>query len=984
MNTGSALARFTITLSQAVTEPVQVEWFTSDGTAKAGVDYAANKGTALFAPGETSKTVDILVYGRAVGSEDRSFFVEMLPPTNAILGASIGECIITVDTSGSTPVTQIIVPTGPKGIQGDSAYQAYLNTTTDNPPMTEGEWVESLKGNPAEIALEVAPLIDVGATVLVAEGTEALSKPDSTTVKAIARRIAYAAPAKIATVVLADGDNSVGQADMTGDALDLSSSGISPKIMRGNTFISPTWSVTAEGKILIKGAIAGDVLYVCQYDFVSHKKINTNSRELWRRVTSEAGLSLVDGSFEEGAVINNKSDAVWHIAGGQSYTWGGTLPKIIDPDSAPDSIGWIKTPTQVTASNVILPKGGSVQDAIKYFTPEMFGAKAVFDPDVDDQPFVDKAIQAAESSGYPLIILQRQYNLVNAPYEFKTPGDDGTVPPQWVGNGDENLPPEDRPVQQFHLKILNGTRLIGLTRACGFTGGWSPLTSPIAIEQPGMLLVTRAPGSSYLGTLTNHIANFTPINFFIGIVFEGIVFQSLIEDIKPIGCGIAMIVHANENSLYHNLDFSGCYSGIIIGGWWNFRSRISGGNATTQYVPPYDGTGQNLMGWCDGADFYNIGFSVADRLWGDRHENFDTWYGRYFYKNGNSALTSAGGRASNNTDPGDTATYSPFYGITSRAITILSRNGRGNGNNNVRKLRTNGTHRAPIFVNRSNRCTLQDAHVERSGWVDANTRSQVFGVDVQDPRRPAGFLQCTLAEGFIPLVGDYDMSASVSTKPLIPGGWRTRRSSTALDGTSGLIGSSSYPQQIIWAQDGAPYEKILDRVRMQGNNAPDPANGNDLYIKTTDYYRIPALVLGNSANRFMHQQGTFTPVVKVGSTVIAPTGTPRGFYERIGDTIKCWINFYETGVDLSTLSGQVSIEGFPLPITSLENTTAFPIVLAAYIKTNASGLSGTMTGTTLSLRKNYSSGIFNGSDFLSGTEHFLQLQVEYTVTRVGA
>ena len=119
MTTGSVLAQFTITLSQAVSEQVAVEWHTADGTALAGVDYAAAKGTVLFAPGQTAKTVGILVYGRAVGSEDRSLFVEMLPPTNAILGASIGECIIHVDTAGSTPVTQIIVPTGPQGLQGD-------------------------------------------------------------------------------------------------------------------------------------------------------------------------------------------------------------------------------------------------------------------------------------------------------------------------------------------------------------------------------------------------------------------------------------------------------------------------------------------------------------------------------------------------------------------------------------------------------------------------------------------------------------------------------------------------------------------------------------------------------------------------------------------------------------------------------------------------------------------------------------------------
>ena len=72
MNTGSVLAQFTITLSKAVSEPVAVEWFTTDGTAKAGVDYAANKGIAIFQPGQTEKKVDILVYGRAVGSEDRN------------------------------------------------------------------------------------------------------------------------------------------------------------------------------------------------------------------------------------------------------------------------------------------------------------------------------------------------------------------------------------------------------------------------------------------------------------------------------------------------------------------------------------------------------------------------------------------------------------------------------------------------------------------------------------------------------------------------------------------------------------------------------------------------------------------------------------------------------------------------------------------------------------------------------------------------
>lgn len=707
---------------------------------------------------------------------------------------------------------------------------------------------------------------------------------------------------------------------------------------------------------------------------------DTNTRELWKRSLAEAGLNLVDGSFEEGGVLTNKTDVLWHVSGGQCYTWAGTLPKVVPEDSTPnssDAVGWIS----VSNVNALT----SLSKAVGYFTPEMFGAAKTFDVNVDDQPFVDKAILAAEAAGSKCVVLQREYNLIAAPYRFKTPGDDGTVHPDWLAAGDINLEPEDRPEMPVHLRIMDGTRLIGLSKKCGLRGTWNPATSIIDISQPAMLLVTRPSTSRYLGTLTNDIGNFKPSNFFVGIIYEGIVFQSTLANFKPTNCGIGFIAHANENSMYTNVDFSGCYAGGIIGGWWNFRARISGGNATSVYVPPYDGvSGQNLMGWCDGANFYNLGYSVADRKWGDRHENFDTWFQRYFYKNGNSSLTSAGGRASNNTDPTDTATYSPFYGITSRALTILSRNGRGNGNNNVTKLRTNGTHRAPLFVNRANRCVLKgDVHLERSGWTDADLRNSIFGVDYQDPRRPAGYLQATLSEGFIHESGDYDVTASVSSKPLSPGRWKTLRSST-VDGSSNLVGGNSYPQEIIWAQDGAPYEKILDRVRMQGNNAPDPVNGTDLYIKTTDYYRIPALVLGSSAYRFVHQQGTFTPVVKIGGTVVNPSGTPRGFYERIGDTVKCWINFYESGVDLSTLTGQVTIEGLPFALTVLESTTTFPIVIGVYIKTNAVGLSATMSGTTLSLRKNYSSAIFQGSDFLSGTEHFLQLQVEYTVAKTGA
>lgn len=327
MNTGSVLAQFTITLSQAVSEQVAVEWRTADGTALAGVDYAAAKGTVLFAPGQTAKIVEILVHGRAVGSEDRSFFVEMLPPTNAILGASIGECIIHVDTTGITPVTQIIVPTGPRGLQGDSAYQAWLDLGNTG---TEQDFINSLKPSATEIAQEVAPLINLSNSPLTAEGTETLSKPDTITGKRLARRVAYVGAAKVATVVLSDGDNLIANGDLSGDAVDFNSISLYPRILRGAVVVSPEWSVEPGDKLLIKSAVAGDVLHVCQYDVISGRAVSnvmvtalapvgSQAFEALRRSFAQAGYSVA-GTFQQGFKIVNANDVGIDETTGKGFT----------------------------------------------------------------------------------------------------------------------------------------------------------------------------------------------------------------------------------------------------------------------------------------------------------------------------------------------------------------------------------------------------------------------------------------------------------------------------------------------------------------------------------------------------------------------------------------------------------------------------------------------------------------------------------------
>jgi glucose/arabinose dehydrogenase len=60
---GTRALRFTATLSAPCSETVAFDFATADGTAQAGSDYAPVSGRLSLAPGETSRTIDVLVTG---------------------------------------------------------------------------------------------------------------------------------------------------------------------------------------------------------------------------------------------------------------------------------------------------------------------------------------------------------------------------------------------------------------------------------------------------------------------------------------------------------------------------------------------------------------------------------------------------------------------------------------------------------------------------------------------------------------------------------------------------------------------------------------------------------------------------------------------------------------------------------------------------------------------------------------------------------
>ena len=82
---------FTVSLSNAYDQAVTVNYATANGTATAGSDYQAKSGSVTFGPGETIKTITIVVNGDRNRESNETFFVDLFgPSSNALIGVNRG------------------------------------------------------------------------------------------------------------------------------------------------------------------------------------------------------------------------------------------------------------------------------------------------------------------------------------------------------------------------------------------------------------------------------------------------------------------------------------------------------------------------------------------------------------------------------------------------------------------------------------------------------------------------------------------------------------------------------------------------------------------------------------------------------------------------------------------------------------------------------------------------------------------------------
>jgi hypothetical protein len=109
---GGALA-FTVSLSAASGRTVTVAFATVDGTARAGLDYAATTGSLTFAPGTTTQVVSVGLIADGAGEPDEGFAVTLSGAAQATIadGAAAGT-IVNDDGARVAPVADAYVRDG--------------------------------------------------------------------------------------------------------------------------------------------------------------------------------------------------------------------------------------------------------------------------------------------------------------------------------------------------------------------------------------------------------------------------------------------------------------------------------------------------------------------------------------------------------------------------------------------------------------------------------------------------------------------------------------------------------------------------------------------------------------------------------------------------------------------------------------------------------------------------------------------------------
>ena len=111
---------FTVTLNEAATDTVTVDYATSDGTATAGNDYTSTSGTLTFNAGTTSQTISVSIADDETDESDETFTLTLSNAAGADLGTSTATGTIT-NRAVVVETTPTLSIAGGNGTEGDDS-----------------------------------------------------------------------------------------------------------------------------------------------------------------------------------------------------------------------------------------------------------------------------------------------------------------------------------------------------------------------------------------------------------------------------------------------------------------------------------------------------------------------------------------------------------------------------------------------------------------------------------------------------------------------------------------------------------------------------------------------------------------------------------------------------------------------------------------------------------------------------------------------
>ena len=123
-DSGSQTATLTVTLSAASGKDISVDYDTADGSANGGSDYTAANGTLNFAPGQTTKTVNVSVLGDTTDENIETFDVNLSAASNATIADPTGQVTIIDDDNATITIDDVT------GAEGDSGTTDFTFTVS--------------------------------------------------------------------------------------------------------------------------------------------------------------------------------------------------------------------------------------------------------------------------------------------------------------------------------------------------------------------------------------------------------------------------------------------------------------------------------------------------------------------------------------------------------------------------------------------------------------------------------------------------------------------------------------------------------------------------------------------------------------------------------------------------------------------------------------------------------------------------------------